>query len=135
MPEWCGTTIQDTSVSLLSALETGEPAPKARVLPSQGWAPAPAPPPPGSAPGLTNNRIHTAAGYRAIRVTTAVAGHHSRPIHFTLAETSQPSYQLHPSRLVPTLTSYTVQPSRMVTTVTQPLHLTSPATVTSVYPA
>ena len=31
-------------MSLLSALETREPAPKARVLPSQGWAPAPAPP-------------------------------------------------------------------------------------------
>ena len=48
MPEWCWTTIQETPVSLLSALETREPAPSARVLPSQGWAPAPAPP--GSAP-------------------------------------------------------------------------------------
>ena len=45
MPEWCLTTIQETPVSLLSALETREPAPSARVLPSQGWAPAPAPPP------------------------------------------------------------------------------------------
>ena len=36
-------------MSLLSALETRKPAPSARVLPSQGWAPAPAPP--GSAPG------------------------------------------------------------------------------------
>ena len=50
MPEWCLTTIQETPVFLLSALETREPAPSARVLPSQGWAPAPAPPP-GSAPG------------------------------------------------------------------------------------
>ena len=48
MPEWCWTAIQETPVSLLSALETREPAPSARVLPSQGWAPAPAPP--GSAP-------------------------------------------------------------------------------------
>ena len=45
MPEWCWTTIQETPVSLLSAPETREPAPSARVLPSQGWAPAPAPPP------------------------------------------------------------------------------------------
>ena len=52
MPEWCWTTIQETPVSLLSALETREPAPSARVLPSQGWAPAPAPPP-GSAPGAS----------------------------------------------------------------------------------
>ena len=38
-------------MSLLSALETKEPAPSARVPPSQGWAPDPAPPPPpGSAP-------------------------------------------------------------------------------------
>ena len=41
MPESCWTTIQETPVSLLSALETREPAPSARVLPSQGWAPAP----------------------------------------------------------------------------------------------
>ena len=45
MPEWCWTTIQETPVPLLSALETREPAPSARVLPSQGWMPAPAPPP------------------------------------------------------------------------------------------
>ena len=31
-------------MSLLSALETKETAPSARVLPSQGWAPDPAPP-------------------------------------------------------------------------------------------
>ena len=49
MPEWCWTTIQETPVALLSALETREPAPSARVLPSQEWASAPAPPP-GSAP-------------------------------------------------------------------------------------
>ena len=45
MPEWCWTTIQETPVSLLSAPEMREPAPSARVLPSQGWAPAPAPTP------------------------------------------------------------------------------------------
>ena len=45
MPEWCLKTIQETPVSLLSAPEMREPAPSARVLPSQGWAPAPAPPP------------------------------------------------------------------------------------------
>ena len=44
MPEWCWTTIQETPVSLLSALETRKLVPSARVLPSQGWAPAPAPP-------------------------------------------------------------------------------------------
>ena len=56
MPEWCWTTIQETPVSLFSALETREPAPSARVLLSQGWAPAPAPPPPpGSAPDLTTD--------------------------------------------------------------------------------
>ena len=32
-------------MSLLSALETKEPAPSARVPPSQGWAPDLAPPP------------------------------------------------------------------------------------------
>ena len=32
-------------MSLLFALETKEPAPSARVPPSQGWAPHPAPPP------------------------------------------------------------------------------------------
>ena len=38
-------------MSLLSALETKEPA--ARVPPSQGWAPDPAPPPPpGTAPDV-----------------------------------------------------------------------------------
>ena len=42
--EWCWTTIQETPVSLLSALETKEPAPSARVPPSQGWAPDPSPP-------------------------------------------------------------------------------------------
>ena len=40
----------ETPVSLLSALETKEPAPSARVLPCQGWAPDPAPP--GSAPDM-----------------------------------------------------------------------------------
>ena len=35
-----------TPVSLLSALQTKEPAPSARVPPSQGWVPDPAPPPP-----------------------------------------------------------------------------------------
>ena len=39
MLEWCWTTIQGTSMSLLSALETKESATSARVPPSQGWAP------------------------------------------------------------------------------------------------
>ena len=40
-----GVLIRGTPVSLLSALETKEPSPPARVPPSQGWAPDPAPPP------------------------------------------------------------------------------------------
>ena len=44
MLEWYWTTIQGTPVSLLSALETKEPAASARVPASQGWAPDPPPP-------------------------------------------------------------------------------------------
>ena len=42
---------------LLFALETREPAPSARVLPSQGWAPAPAPRMPTRRPGSAPRTI------------------------------------------------------------------------------
>ena len=71
MPEWCWTTIQETPVSLLSALETREPAPKARVLPSQGWAPAPAPPP-GSAPGRYGYNFRNLSPFRSPHATESI---------------------------------------------------------------